>query len=369
MPTLTKPEFIDRDAAAIVAEMKAYYEAETGRILRPAQPEMLLINMFAYREALLRTALNEAALSNLVEFSIFPVIDYLGQLVGVTRLAPSKAVTTIRFQLVTGHGGVTVPAGTRVATLDGSIVFTTLQNGVAAPSDTFVDVPSEAIGEGSNSNAFAPGSLTSILDPKPFISSATNTETTGGGAEQETDEALRERIRLAPAAFSNAGSRGAYEFHAKSASPAIIDVAITNPVPGTVEIFPLISGGGETPSDVLAAVAAACNDEKVRPLTDTVLVTSPTKIEYTLEVELVLYATAVEEDVVAAVVKSLEDFTVDKRLRLGRDIVGSQIVAAASIDGEVYSVTLVGFSDVEVGPSEYAFCTDISVTVTDTTNG
>jgi phage-related baseplate assembly protein len=368
MVQLNKPEFITRDAAAIVAEMKAYYEEATGRSLQPAQPEMLLINTFAYREVLIRSALNEAALSNLVEFSIFPVVDYLGQLVGVTRLAASKAVTTIRFTLVDAHGGVTVPAGTRVSSLDGRIIFATVQDGVAAPSDTFVDVVAEAVTEGTNANAFPTVSITQILDPQAFISAASNTEVTGGGAAQESDEALRERIKLAPASFSNAGSRGAYAFYAKSASPSILDVSITNPVPGTVEIFPLVIGGGVTPTEVLNAVFNACNDEKVRPLTDTLIVTSPTRIDYTLDVELVLYSDAVEDDVVAAVQQILADFTVDKRLRLGRDIVASQIIAVCSIEG-VYDVTIAGFTDIIVEEEEFAFCTAITVTVTDTTNG
>ncbi|MBP0016080.1 MAG: baseplate J/gp47 family protein [Cyanobacteria bacterium SBLK] len=42
----------------------------------------------------------------------------------------------------------------------------------------------------------------------------------------ETDDNLRKRIILAPESFSNAGSAGAYRFHALSASQDIIDVGV-----------------------------------------------------------------------------------------------------------------------------------------------
>src|SRR5690606_30614196 len=107
---LTKPQFIDIDAAAIVNEMIADYETATGKKLAPAQAERLLINGFAYREYLLRTAINEAALQNLVAFARFPALDYLGELVGVRRLPPSKAGCLIRFTLVAGHGALVIPS-------------------------------------------------------------------------------------------------------------------------------------------------------------------------------------------------------------------------------------------------------------------
>ena len=56
---LTKPDCIERDAEKITAEMIAYYEAATGKTLYPVQAERLLIDLWAYREMLLRAAVRE----------------------------------------------------------------------------------------------------------------------------------------------------------------------------------------------------------------------------------------------------------------------------------------------------------------------
>lgn len=86
LPTLPIPQFVERDPAAIVAAMVADYEAKSGKTLYPAQVERLLIDMVAYRETLTRMAIQEAACQNLLAFANFPMLDYLGELVGVVRL-------------------------------------------------------------------------------------------------------------------------------------------------------------------------------------------------------------------------------------------------------------------------------------------
>lgn len=84
--TLPEPDFIARDPAAITAEIIAQYEQLSGKTLYPAQVERLLIDLLAYRETLIRIGIQEAAKQNLVAFAHAPMLDYLGQLVGVTRL-------------------------------------------------------------------------------------------------------------------------------------------------------------------------------------------------------------------------------------------------------------------------------------------
>lgn len=83
---MSLPKVIDDDPAAIAAELKAAYEMATGRTVYPAQAEQLLIDLCAYRESLCRAAINEAARQNLVAFARAPMLDYLGELVGVARL-------------------------------------------------------------------------------------------------------------------------------------------------------------------------------------------------------------------------------------------------------------------------------------------
>ena len=114
------------DPNLVLADMIAAFESSSGRTLQPAQVERLLIDLYAYRESLVRNAVQYAGEQNLLAFAIFPMIDYLGGLVGVTRLQAQSAGTTIEFTLANALTvGYTVAAGTQVGSSDGQIVFAT----------------------------------------------------------------------------------------------------------------------------------------------------------------------------------------------------------------------------------------------------
>jgi len=372
---MATPNFIERDVNLIVAEMIADMEQRLGKTLQPAQVERLLINAFAYRESLVRERIQYAALQNLVEFSNAPVLDYLGELVGVTRLSASSASVQLVFTLVAIHGGVTIPAGMRVSTIDGVAVFTVSTDVVVAPGVTSASVVGISVTSGTAANGYAVGSVSQIMDPLAYVSAVTNSTVSGGGAEQESDEALRARIKLAPSSFSNAGSRGAYEYFAFGASPSIIDVSVLGPndtpatPPGEVHIYPLMADGSTTPGTVLTEVESAVNDEKVRPLTDAVSVFAPTRIDYDVEVEVVIYTTADPTDVQAAIEAKLNAHVLAKRQKIGQDIKRTQLNAQAMIDG-VFDVTIVQpASDILIDATEFAYCNSVTVTVTGTNIG
>lgn len=366
---MTEPSFIDRDGAAIIAELSQLYQDISGKALYPAQAERLLINAFAYRELQLREQIQYAALQTLVSFASAPALDFLGELVGVTRLASSAATTTLQFSLIAGHGGVVIPAGTRVASADGKVIFSTAESADVDPGVLTKTVQAFTTTLGSAGNGYAAGEISEILDPQPFLTGAENTDTTSGGADVETDDVLRERIKLAPEAFSTAGSEGAYKFHAKSASPAILDVAVTSPTPGEVNIFPLTATLPVSGS-ILTLVEQACNDEKVRPLTDTVIVLSPTSLTYDIEVEIQCYNDANTVDIQAQIEANLDAYAEANSKRLGLDIVRSQIIAKCMVPG-VYDVDVIQPSaDIDVDPTEVPIlASPISVTITGLVDG
>lgn len=361
---LTKPQFIDIDAAAIINDMVTDYETATGKKLAPAQAERLLINGFAYREYLLRTAINEAALQNLVAFARFPALDYLGELVGVRRLPAAKAGCLIRFTLVAGHGGLAIPSGIRVQSVDGQAVFITTETKAVAAGVLTADLKAECTAEGNIGNNYAPGDIALILDPQAYITTAANLDTSNGGADEENDEQLRERIKLAPAGFSNAGSKGAYKFFAKSAHPSIIDVAVTSPVPGQVNIYPLMLDGLPPSTEIIDAVFATCNADKVRPLTDTVVVQAPVMITYALVVHLTLLNNAITTGVINEVTQNLQAYVDDRKTRLGVDVVGAQIIRQANVNGVYKAEVISPAADIVVAEHEYTSCTGITVNVT-----
>src|SRR5579871_60984 len=124
VPNLPPPQFVNDadglDPNKILADMVALFESLAGRTLQPAQVERLLINLYAYRESLVRNAIQYAASQNLLAFASFPMIDYLGQLLGVTKLPAQGALTTLQFTLAAALPvSFLIPAGTLVGTTDG----------------------------------------------------------------------------------------------------------------------------------------------------------------------------------------------------------------------------------------------------------
>jgi phage-related baseplate assembly protein len=370
---MAAPQFITADLDAILIETIQDYQTKTGKVLVPTDVEYLLLQTSAYREFLLRVAVQSAAEQNLVDFATGGVLDYLGALVGVERLSEAFATVTLQFSITGPHGALVIPAGTRVQSADGIAIFQTIQdfNIAASLVSNIQTVSAIAQQAGTASNGYVPGTITTLIDPLAFVSAVTNIETTAGGSDIETDTSLRERIKLAPSQFSTAGSFDAYKFHARSASALISDVSVLGPpqtTPGVVEIYPLMADGSVTPSQVITAVQNACNAEKVRPLTDTVLVQAPTRVNYTISAELTVFVNSDQTAIINQVTAALQAYVDNKRSVLGQDVTESQVIAQCQIPG-VYSVSLPAWSDIIVDNTEFPFCTAISVTVIGTTLG
>ena len=356
-------KFVHEDSAIIIAESKSYLENQLGRQISPADVEMLLINGLAYRELLVRASINEAARQNLVKFSRGAALEFLGNLVCVTRLPASSALCSIEFELVAGHNGVVIPQGLRVQSTDGKIVFETIEEKVCAIGVTMATLKAQAMEPGLLGNGYVANKINIILDPLAFVATAQNIDTTASGADEETDALLRERIMLAPASFSVAGPNDAYKFFAKSAHPTIVDVAITSPTPGEVHIFPLIDGGLMPSDEILEAVQAICNADKIRPLTDTVVTNQPTTIDYAIELDVTLLTTAVQASTQAAIELALSDYRNSRKNRLGLDVVRAKLASLGMLE-KVYNVAVVSpATDIVAQPSEYTNCTGITVNI------
>lgn len=366
---MSAPIFIELDPAVLLAQNVAAYEQITGRVLQPAQAERLLINAFTEIQHRTHLQVQSACTQMLVDFATAPALDELGKLVGVTRLPSSSAGATVRFTIVAGHGGVVIPAGTRVRSEDGKFAFATQANVSVDPADTTADVQVFATTPGAEANGYTAGTINQILDPLAFVVSAENTNTSTGGADAETDDELRQRITLAPAQFSVAGPRDAYKFFARSASAAIIDVAVKAITPGTVGVYPLVEGGA-TSAEIIGLVEAALNDDSVRPLTDTVVVEAPTVVNYDIEVDVEVLEGENVTLIEAAVTEALEAYAAGKAKLMGQDIILSQIVAQAGAVAGVYDVSVTApSSDTVIDFNEVAILGTITVNITGENEG
>ena len=360
------PKLFFEEPETIITRMITRYSELVDKPVETQQPEALLLRSIAYELVLHRAAGDVAVSLMLSPFSTGAMLDYLANNVGVTRLASTPAVTDLEFTLVPGHGTVTIPAGTKVRSQDGLMVFETDMEVSAAPGIDTLIVSSTAQTDGPQGNSYAIGLISDIIDAQPFVMSASNTYVTGGGADIETDEGLRRRILISQNQFGTAGSADAYRFWALSANPSIIDVAVVSPkdgegdsIGGQVILYPLVPGGISTPQAILDAVEDAVSGETRRPLTDNVSVVSPTKLEYVIPFELVLMHGAVQSTTEAAVLAGIAAYVNKQSQKLGADITEAQIIAAG-MTPDVYAIRLPGFTDIVVSLTEFAVCTEIN---------
>ena len=236
------------------------------------------------------------------------VLDALGERYDVERLAPAHASATFRFSVSAPIAeNIVIPAGTRI-TNDGTVYFATDATAVLAAGAAYVDVYAVCITGGSDYNGFTVGTIATLVDLIPYISEASNITITTGGDDGEPytvegDNRLRERIRLAPSAMSTAGTESGYRYFVLSADSEIVDVAIDCPEdePNTVNLYPLMNGGGLPDEETLQKVLAAVNGEKRRPMTDFVQAFAPAAVDY--EIEIKYYCTKDDE---AATIQTIE---------------------------------------------------------------
>lgn len=362
------PTFIERNPDVIMAECKADLEKRLGRPILPAQDEQLFLNYIVYREVLLCERFNSGMAQMLPRFSNAPVLDYLAELVAVERLPADYATCTVRFSLVEGHGNVIIPVKTRVSTSDGVVIFATLEEIVIQPNTATVDVEVMAQTAGRSGNGYPAGAVNTILDPLAFVSGVGNVDETAGGSDTESDESLRERMRLAPSQFSTAGPTESYRFHAMSANTSIIDVSVTSHTPGTVMIAPLTKAD-ETPEQILNDVYGTCNAMDVRPLSDTVVVVSPAQKDYMIAVEVELFNGLSAIETKAVITKALQVYVTENRAKLGRDIIRSQIGQLCRVEGVYDAKVLYPAENIVVSDEEFAHCTQITVDVTGFNHG
>lgn len=182
-------------------------------------------------------------------------------------------------------------------------------------------------------------------------------------AVMESDEDFRQRLALKPESWSTAGPRDAFKFHAISASGQVKDASVTSPQGGTTQIYVLTrTGTGIPDATLLATVSGAVNGEQVRPLSEEVLVSAPTIVNYALDLDLTLFAGPSTEVVLDAVQASLAAFA-EQHHRLGADVVLSAIHAAAHLSGVKKVAIASPADDVVCNDGQAPWCTAITITV------
>lgn len=370
--SLPEPQFVEANWQKIINEIIDAYENASGEKLSKGQIERLLLDIVAYRENILRITIQQVAKQNLLAYAKGDVLDHLGALLGVERLKSTSAITTLRFYFSESlPSDLLIPRGTRVASKDNKVTFETKEDAnVPAGSATF-DVQAECTQSGGVGNGYQPGEINQIVDPIPYVEKVENISVTYGGSDIEDDDHFRERIQLAPEKFSNAGSRGAYEFWSKSAHQDIVDASIWSPNPGVVNVAVLLKGGDIPDNDILNLVSSVLNGEKVRPLTDSVEVLAPEVVNYEIDASLYIYksSSTLSDQITKEAQNVLNSYASTHSEKLGLDVVPEQIIGSLQKIPGVYRAVLNKPSYTEIKQNQVAKCTSINVSITGSVDG
>ena len=157
-------------------------------------------------------------------------------------------------------------------------------------------------------------------------------------AVMETDAELRYRAQIALEAFSTAGPRGAYEYHALSADARVLNVGVSSPSPGQVRVV-VLARDGVPSAEILNNVAAMLNAEEIRPLCDTVNVVAAAKANYAVTAVLTMRSGPGSEAALADAREAVRLYT-DEQRRVGATVYRSALFAALHRPG-VESVNLI----------------------------
>lgn len=148
----------------------------------------------------------------------------------------------------------------------------------------------------------------------------------------ESDERLRRRIQLAPEAFSVAGPRGAYIFHALTVDGSVADAWAYSPRDGEVIVVVAGEAGTDLSDAVLAKLVDRFAREDTVPLTDAVMVRRAERIDYAVE-ETITVPRGPDANLLRA--KAIEAITAygASRCRIGATVFRSGLITAAAVGG------------------------------------
>ena len=137
-------------------------------------------------------------------------LDYHAQMRALERRTATVAEGTLCFSVDSqADRDLTIPAGTVCLTM-GLVRFETTEEATLAAGGFSVDVPAKAVEPGAAGNVEA-GAVVTMLVAPVGVARVTNTAAFTGGADDENDESLRERILESYKRLPNGANAAFYE--------------------------------------------------------------------------------------------------------------------------------------------------------------
>ena len=313
----------------LIADYVAAYKEITGDEIEVplADPVRLILYATALLGYQCLQFIDRAGKMDLLKYSVGNYLDNIAALKGIIRKPAIGATTTIQFTLSALRSSATgIPGGTRVRDENKNYFATNEYTEIPAGSLS-VDVTATALTPGKSENGCAIGTLTTLVDPIPYIASVSNTTESSGGDEIETDDDLTWRVFMAPAGYSVAGPKEAYEYWARQWRSDIKDVRVYTPSPTAVNVLFILSDGSIPGEELIASLQNFLRDGKIRPLTDEVTVAAPTELTYNLN--LTYYINDSDKSRASVIQTQVNDAILEYekwQRKIGRDINPSELI-------------------------------------------
>jgi len=328
--TLPDAVFLEMNTAEVEKSVITFYEGITNTTLYPADPVRLFLGTLAVIIAQQNAELDYKNKMNLLRYSKGVFLDHLGAFLHVFRLDEFPTKTTLKFSLQEARNvNTTIPQGTR-ATADGKIFFATDSILIIPAGELCGKIAATSLTYGIEGNGIAIGEISKLVDLVPGITAVENTELTTGGSNVEDDESFRQRIHLAPAMFSTAGSTLSYEYWALTAHGNISDVSVVSPLPVVINVFVMLKGGVIPDADgaEIKAVVEILNEKQHRPLSDFVAVypINHEPVDYSIEWFITSSQATQFNEINERVKEAVKNYEAWQVERAGRDIVPDRLI-------------------------------------------
>lgn len=300
---------------------------------------------------------------NMYKYASGDFLENLAAAKQLWRLEAAGATTTIRFAVSDARLSATaIPAGSRVTAGDG-VYFATDEYAEIPAGGLYADVRATCLVSGEASNNYAAGEITHMVDVVPFVDSVTNVTVPEGGRERESDDQLKERLYRAPDKYTDAGSKGGYEYFVKEFDTAIEDVRASSDEP-RVGVIKVLMKDGEIPGEeFLSALSEYLEEKQIRKMTDSVTVEAPDVVKYDLVFTYYINESdrSRAETIQAKVEEAYQDYILWQKSRIGLDINPDELVNRVKSAG-AKRVVITSPEFTRIDNESVAVCDDISVT-------
>ncbi len=341
---------IEKLSDDMISWFKEKHKEVTGKdiVLGKADDRRIILLAGAYYIFQGYMYMDDAGKMGLLKYSRGNYLENLGALKHIYRKPATGSTTTIRFEMNAPRvSAIGIAKGTRVTAGD-NVYFATDEYAEISVGQTYVDVSATSTTTGAVTNNYDIGDLSTVVDIVAFIDSAKNITKPENGSDVESDESLRQRIYIAPASYSTAGSVDSYEYFTRQYSADISNVRITSPEPGVVQIRYLLKDGVIPETESINGLKEYLSSSDIRPLTDKVEVFAPTQKKYSIRLKYYINTSdqARANSIQLKVTQAVAEYIAWQRAEIGRDInpdvLKQKIVEAgakrADIDTPIFTI-------------------------------